>query len=226
MCRDFVLRVAKEPVVLVGNSIGGFISASMAADYPDLVKGLVLVNSAGPIDASFDIQEHATKTKSPPPAWVASAVTAGLMAYLEGSIAGQLKWLYPTAPERADTWLEQEIFRAACDGRSPDVFRSVFYLPPPRALNWLVADAWRGPTLVLQGVLDPLNDAAGRAAQMEALCPNAKAVRLQAGHCPQDEQPEAVNNALLQWIVSDVMGQAGPGAASGSEVAAAAPAAS
>jgi pimeloyl-ACP methyl ester carboxylesterase len=39
--------VAKEPVVLVGNSIGGFISASMAADYPDLVKGLVLVNSAG-----------------------------------------------------------------------------------------------------------------------------------------------------------------------------------
>jgi hypothetical protein len=48
----------------------------------------------------------------------------------------------------------------------------------------------------------------------------------QAGHCPQDEQPEAVNNALLQWIVSDVMGQAGPGAASGSEVAAAAPAAS
>jgi pimeloyl-ACP methyl ester carboxylesterase len=34
-------------VVLVGNSIGGFISASVAADYPDLVKGLVLVNSAG-----------------------------------------------------------------------------------------------------------------------------------------------------------------------------------
>jgi hypothetical protein len=35
------------------------------------------------------------------------------MAYLEGSIAKQLKWLYPTAPERADTWLEQEIFRWA-----------------------------------------------------------------------------------------------------------------
>jgi len=33
--------------VVVGNSIGGFISASVAADYPDLVKGLVLVNSAG-----------------------------------------------------------------------------------------------------------------------------------------------------------------------------------
>ena len=45
--RDFILRVVKGPVVLVGNSIGGYISASVAADYPDLVKGLVLVNSAG-----------------------------------------------------------------------------------------------------------------------------------------------------------------------------------
>lgn len=33
------------------------------------------------------------------------------MMYLERSIASQLKWLYPTAPERADAWLEAEIFR-------------------------------------------------------------------------------------------------------------------
>jgi pimeloyl-ACP methyl ester carboxylesterase len=45
--RDFILRVVKGPVVLAGNSIGGFISASVAADYPDLVRGLVLLNSAG-----------------------------------------------------------------------------------------------------------------------------------------------------------------------------------
>ena len=48
------------------------------------------------------------------------------------------------------------------------------------------------PARVPQGVLDPLNDAKGRAAQLEALCPNARAVLLQAGHCPQDEQPELV----------------------------------
>ena len=34
-------------MVVAGNSIGGFISSSMAADYPALVKGLVLLNSAG-----------------------------------------------------------------------------------------------------------------------------------------------------------------------------------
>ena len=139
------MTVVKGPAVLVGNSIGGFISASAAADYPGLVSGLVLVNSAGPIDAAFDIAAHAGKTKKPPPAWLARALTAGeqggasikstnrnrskqsnqtnhslsinpmqskgLMLYLERSIAGQLKWLYPTAPERADAWLEAEIFR-------------------------------------------------------------------------------------------------------------------
>lgn len=37
--RDFVLEVVNRPVVLAGNSIGGYIGASLAADYPDLVAG-------------------------------------------------------------------------------------------------------------------------------------------------------------------------------------------
>lgn len=41
--RDFVLEVVGGPVVAAGNSIGGFISASLAADYPALVKGGWLV---------------------------------------------------------------------------------------------------------------------------------------------------------------------------------------
>jgi pimeloyl-ACP methyl ester carboxylesterase len=107
-----VVRVVRRPVVLAGNSIGGFISASVAADYPALVKGLVLLNSAGPIDPAFDPAAHAVAPpRVPPPPWVARGLTAGLMAYLENSIAGQLKWLYPTNPAAADPWLEEEIFR-------------------------------------------------------------------------------------------------------------------
>lgn len=37
--RDFVVEVARRPVVVVGNSIGGFLSASLAADYSKLVQG-------------------------------------------------------------------------------------------------------------------------------------------------------------------------------------------
>lgn len=95
--------------------------------------------------------------------------------------------------------------RAACDSRSADVFASVFYLPPPRALNYLIAAQWKGPTLVLQGALDPLNDAKARAQQLAQLCPNVRVVLLQAGHCPHDEVPDEVNAAMLHFIEQDVL---------------------
>ena len=37
--REFVIEVVRRPVVVVGNSIGGFISASLAAAAPAIVKG-------------------------------------------------------------------------------------------------------------------------------------------------------------------------------------------
>lgn len=100
--------------LLTGNSIGGFISTSAAADYPSLVAGLVLINSAGPITpgaTQADVEAAAAVTKKPPPTWVVRLMTFGLMMYLQNSIAKQLKWLYPTNPAHADEWLEQEIYR-------------------------------------------------------------------------------------------------------------------
>ncbi len=37
--REFVVEVVRRPVVVVGNSIGGFLAASLAADYSSLVQG-------------------------------------------------------------------------------------------------------------------------------------------------------------------------------------------
>jgi pimeloyl-ACP methyl ester carboxylesterase len=38
------------------------------------------------------------------------------------------------------------------------------------------------------------------AERMRDLYPAAKRVGLDAGHCPHDEVPDAVNSELLQWI--------------------------
>ncbi|GAX72694.1 hypothetical protein CEUSTIGMA_g150.t1 [Chlamydomonas eustigma] len=201
--RDFTVQVVGGPVVVAGNSIGGFIAASMAADYPQLAAGLILLNSAGPVDPSFDIAawRRACESKTPPPKFVVQLISRALFWYLELTIARTLKWLYPTNPDRADEWLGTEIFRAACDLGSLEVFQSVFYLPPPRALNYLVSDLFQGPTLVLQGALDPLNDAKGRAESLQRTCPdNVEVVLLQAGHCPHDEQPEQVNQGILKFM--------------------------
>jgi hypothetical protein len=54
-----------------------------------------------------------SEVRTPPSPWFVRLTTFGLMAYLQNSIGKQLKWLYPTNPQAADKWLEQEIYRWA-----------------------------------------------------------------------------------------------------------------
>ncbi len=48
LVRRFVEEVVGEPVVLVGNSMGGLISSMVASRHPELVRGLVLLDPALP----------------------------------------------------------------------------------------------------------------------------------------------------------------------------------
>jgi len=45
---DFIQRVIGQPAVLAGNSIGGYAALCVAAQHPESVVGLVLLNSAEP----------------------------------------------------------------------------------------------------------------------------------------------------------------------------------
>lgn len=200
---DFVLRVVRTPVVAAGNSIGGFIAASLAADSPGAVTALVLVNSAGLLKEGYAPPSVPPAPPSPP-LFIVEGVSRALFAFLQGDVTNQLRRVYPVVPSRADPWLGQEISRASSDPGALGVFRSVFYLPKPRALNYLVTEAFGGPTLVLQGAKDPLNDAEGRAKELDRLCGNAKVVLLDAGHCPHDEVPEQFNARLGDFLMEVV----------------------
>ncbi|KAL3153511.1 hypothetical protein ABBQ38_011843 [Trebouxia sp. C0009 RCD-2024] len=203
--RDFVLEVVGRPVVIAGNSIGGFISASLAADYPSLVKGLVLLNSAGKVDKSYTPPtEDPSQPAKVPPKLLVDAASQGLFFFLRTSVARTLTRLYPVAPGNADEWLGQEILRAAADPGALGVFRSVFYLPKPRPLNYLIQELYGGPTLVLQGAKDPLSNAVARAKELEAACRNVRVQMLNAGHCPHDEVPHLVNDGLLNFMQTTV----------------------
>ncbi|GJN34461.1 hypothetical protein PR202_gb23123 [Eleusine coracana subsp. coracana] len=53
LLRDFISDVVRQPVHLVGNSIGGYICAITAGLWPSLAKSLVLLNSAGSIVPNY-----------------------------------------------------------------------------------------------------------------------------------------------------------------------------
>ena len=79
-------QVVRRPVVAVGNSIGGYISASLAGDYPTLVRGLVLVNSAGRLDPGYAPAGPDADPAAPgagPPRIVVDLLSRALFLYLE-----------------------------------------------------------------------------------------------------------------------------------------------
>jgi pimeloyl-ACP methyl ester carboxylesterase len=180
-------------VVLAGNSIGGFISSTVAINMgSNRVKGLVLLNSAGIVDGPYlDAVKRDAKTallpQTTPPKpnlLIANLVSQGLFWYLKRSVKGTLGRVYPTRPENVDEYLEDEIARASYDPGALGVFRSVFFLPKPFPLSYNI-DVYGGNTYVLQGALDPLNDAPARARQIQKECTNPllKMELIQAGHC-------------------------------------------
>lgn len=59
----------------------------------------------------------------------------------------------------------------------------------------------KAPVLLVWGDLDPWMTPS-KADRIMAVLPSASRVRLQAGHCPHDEQPVAVNNAILEWLAA------------------------
>ena len=46
--KDFITEIIGQPVVLAGNSLGGYASLCVASQCPETCKGVILLNSAGP----------------------------------------------------------------------------------------------------------------------------------------------------------------------------------
>jgi len=144
--------------------------------------------------------------------FVARVVGNGLLSYLRPRIQSICVNLYPTNPAAVNEDLCQNILRDSLDPGAINVMISGTKLPTPRTYNEVVAadfgqpysegvreSQFKGPVLVAQGILDPLNDAKGRAGQLKTLRKGIEVAELQGGHCPHDEIPEEVASAVLRW---------------------------
>lgn len=143
------------------------------------------------------------------------AIGNGLLWYLRPRIQSICKNLYPVDPSAVDEPLCDGILRDSLDPGAVYVMISGSKLPPSRTYNELLAadfgqsqDAsssfsesqFHGLVLMPQGVLDPLNDAAGRATSMGTLRSGITIDPIQAGHCPHDEVPMAVASSINKWL--------------------------
>lgn len=187
-------------VALVGNSMGGFIAAETAIQFPERVERLVLVSAAGITIASLN--RNVVK------AWGRAAVMAGARSAAETRMAilrPRLRHMVFATLFRHPTRIPTETIFEIAAGAGRRAFRPTL----EAMLDYDFRDRLpeiRCPTLIVWGAEDmiiPAHDAD----EFERSIPGARKVVFDdTGHVPMVERPMTFNECVLEFI-SEPLGQ-------------------
>jgi len=205
---DFISEKIQRPTIIAGNSLGGYSSLCVAADYPQAVAGLILLNSAGPFT---DTNPLGAKKVNP----VQKAIGQTLQKVLRQSWANQLLFNFVRRKSRIRSTLKkvyldqtavtdqlvEEIYRPSCDEGAAQVVGSVFSTPQGKKVDQLLQSI-ACPLLMIWGEGDPWMNSRDRGAKFREFYPNLREHYINSGHCPHDESPEIVNELIRDWYRS------------------------
>lgn len=206
---DFITNVIGKPVILVGNSLGGYSSLCLGAQRPSSALGLVLINSAGPFS------ETTPKPEPPLLKTIIASVIGSLfrqnwVSFLlfqyvrqKSMIRKTLEKVYLDKSAVTDQLVE-EIYQPARDRGASQVFASVFRTKQGAKVDELLQQL-KCPLLMIWGEGDPWMNCRERSAKFRQYYPTLKEIFVSAGHCPHDEVPEEVNQLIKSWVFSDVL---------------------
>ncbi|NJP11139.1 MAG: alpha/beta fold hydrolase [Leptolyngbyaceae cyanobacterium RU_5_1] len=213
---DFWRTFVRQPVVLVGNSIGSLVCLAVAATHPEMVQGIVMLNLP---DSS--VLES--------PRWLRG--TIALLSPLSRPALGIAKWIFTSPlvfdplfmllrqPRLMRLWAKQayasptaitdellEIFSGPTRDRgAARTLRRMVNAKSKSKLNTtakVVLPTLQIPMLLFWGLKDVM--VPPKLARLFVnYNPNLKLIEIEnAGHCPHDECPELVNQEILSWLAS------------------------
>ena len=197
----------QEPVILAGHSLGGSVALAIADTYPEMVKGLVLFTVAPSREEFFSSKLQATAAS------LEGVLTPGFLLRPLFSLLFYQPWLVPFVRQGlrsayvnkafVDEELVEIIATPPQDPGAADVLRRMFQSKNKPGYTPHVGRTFsqlKMPVLLLWGQQDPFFSIR-RARQLVTQNSRATLVEIEgAGHCAYDEQPERVNQALLEWI--------------------------
>ncbi|MGF1587634.1 MAG: alpha/beta fold hydrolase [Pleurocapsa sp.] len=205
--RDFWSEHINEPTIFIGNSIGALLSLMVVTNHPEITAGGVLINCAGGLN-------HRPGDLNPVLGIVMSAFTKLISHPVTGNfifnnirrksqIRRTLYQVYRDRHAVTDELVEM-LYQPSCDLGAQKVFASVLTAPAGQSPDELLTNL-SSPLLVIWGEKDPWTPVAG-AKIYQDLADNNSEVQFQiisdAGHCPHDENPEAVNAIITNWLSS------------------------
>jgi pimeloyl-ACP methyl ester carboxylesterase len=185
----FCAALGVESAHFVGNSMGAInLLVDVTSDAPVLpVRTLAAICGGG------DIQRNAHTTAL----YDYDATVDGMRRIVEALFHDPS---YPADAEYVRRRYESSIAPGAWESLAAARFRRPGLEPPPAPSSVRPYDRIAVPTLVVEGACDKLLPA-GWAAGIAAQIPGARSAIIErSGHCPQIEQPDAVNELLLEFF--------------------------
>jgi len=202
---DFWKTFIRQPAILIGNSNGSLISMAAAAAHPDMVRGMVMMSLPDP---SLE-QEAIPPALQPVVRAIKNIVASPLILKPVFNFVrrpGVLRrWasLAYANPEAITDELIEILARPAQDRGSARAFSALFkatiginFSPSVKT----VLPTLTIPMLLIWGQKDRFVPPA-LASQFAEYNEKLEVLKLEdVGHCPHDECPEQVNQAILDWI--------------------------
>ena len=206
----FLREVAREPVILVGNSMGGAISALQATAAPELVRGVVLVDPAlpRPLLAPIDPRVAASFALVALPGLGEAAMARRRRTVTAERIVQETLSLCCVDPSRVprevvDTAIDMARHRGRDREAGPSFLlaaRSVVkLLTRPRRLNAALAGI-TSPVLLIHGAKDRLVPVRVARAVARAHPHWQLAVAEDIGHVPQLEAASWTADVIRGWL--------------------------
>ncbi len=181
-----VLENVEGPLILIGHSMGGRVALEIAAQAPERVVALGLLDTGIHPRRESEVEKRAALVK---------------LAYEKGMAALADAWLPPMVePRRRSDAALLAPMRAMVERSTPERHERQIQalLDRPDAANGL--SALSCPTLVMVGRHDEWSPVAQHE-EIVALIPGARLVVIEdSGHMLPMEQPERTAEALAEWI--------------------------
>lgn len=204
---DFWRTFIRQPVVLIGNSIGSLVCLAAAAAHPDMAQGIVMLSLP---DTS--IREEAIPRCFRP-------IVAAIERFFSSPLLLKTLFYFVRRPKVVRPWaaiayanpaavteeLVEILVAPAADRGSAQAFAAILQAMVSSGFGPKIKSILPGlqiPMLLLWGQQDRMvPPALGR--QFAQYNSQLKLVELEnAGHCPHDECPERVNQEILDWLNS------------------------
>ncbi|HEV2685320.1 MAG TPA: alpha/beta fold hydrolase, partial [Actinomycetota bacterium] len=210
MLRNFIQTEMGGAAIVVGNSMGGLVSLIAAAEYPEQIAGLVLLDAALPRadGAGFDPAVALTFAAYAMPGVGEVFLRARALRYSPERYVKQVLELCcadasRVAPEIVEAHVELARERRTMpwtDRTFLDAARSLLVTLASKRRFYDMVDRITAPTLILQGALDRLVPVEAARALAERRSDWDLEIYDDARHAPQLEVPERFVASVQRWL--------------------------